>query len=137
MEELILKGHRCVKGKASGEAMVCDESFCFVGGIDIRTGDVTEKDHAFYGQNIAGKVMVYPTGKGSTGGSYCLYAAAENNVGPAAIINTEIEQITAIGAIIADVPVVDHVEPDPLKTIKNGDFVEVDADNGTIRVVRK
>ncbi|MGI6084781.1 MAG: aconitase X swivel domain-containing protein [Acetivibrionales bacterium] len=137
MEEIILKGHKCVKGKASGIAMVCDEAVCFVGGIDIKTGDFVEKDHPFFGENIKGRVMVYPTGKGSTGGAYCLYAAATNNVGPAAIINRQIEQVTAVGAIIADVPVVDRVDPDPIETIRTGDFVEVDADNATIRVIRK
>jgi len=137
MEEIVLKGHKCVKGKASGPAMVCDEAVCFVGGINIETGEFTEKDHPFYGENIKGKVMIYPTGKGSTGGAYCLYAAATRGVGPAAIVNTQIEQVTAVGAIIGDIPVVDHVEPDPLKTIQNGDFVEVDADNGIVKVIRK
>jgi hypothetical protein len=137
MEEIILKGHKCVKGKASGIAMVCDEPVCFVGGINIQNGDFVEKDHPFFGENIKGKVMVYPTGKGSTGGAYCLYAVATNQAGPAAIINCQIEQVTAVGAIIADIPVVDRVEPDPIATIRNGDFVEVDADSGTIKIIRK
>ena len=135
--EFTLKGHRVVKGTGSGEALVCGEAICFVGGINIETGDFTEKDHALYGTNISGKVLVYPTGKGSTGGAYCLYAAATNGVGPSAIINRRIEQVTAVGAVISEIPVVDQVEPDPIENIKTGDFVEVDATNGWIRVVRK
>jgi predicted aconitase with swiveling domain len=136
MEELTLKARKVVKGKASGEALVCNEPICFVGGIDIKTGDFTEKEHVLYGTNIKGKVLVYPTGKGSTGGAYCLYAAVTNGVGPAAIINRNIEQVTAVGAVISEIPVVDRVDPDPIETIKSGDFVEVDATNGSIKVRR-
>ena len=134
--EITLKGRKCVKGKARGIAMVCNEDICFVGGINIETGDFTEEGHAFYGMNVKDRILVYPTGKGSTGGAYCLYAAKVNNVGPAAIINRNVEQVTAVGAIIAEVPMVDCVEPDPIEIIKTGDLVEVDADNGIITVFR-
>jgi predicted aconitase with swiveling domain len=137
MEEIILKARKVVKGNASGEALVCDEAICYVGGINIKTGDFTEKEHSLYGTNIKGKVLVYPTGKGSTGGAYCLYAAVTNGVGPAAIINRHIEQVTAVGAVISEIPVVDQVDPDPIETIKTGDFVEVDATNGIVKIKRK
>jgi predicted aconitase with swiveling domain len=134
--EITLKARKVVKGKASGEALVCDEAICFVGGINIKTGDFTEKDHVLFGTNVKVKVLVYPTGKGSTGGAYCLYAAVTNGVGPAALINRNIEQVTAVGAVISEIPVVDQVIPDPIETIKTGDFVEVDATNGIIKLTR-
>lgn len=136
--EMVLKGKKAVRGKAAGEAIVCKDNVCFVGSIDKQTGLFNEKGHGFSGKNIKGKVMVYPTGKGSTGGSYSLYAACMNGVGPAAIINDEIEMITAAGAILAELPVVHHIEgADPTDVIRDGDWVEVDADNGIVKVTRK
>jgi predicted aconitase with swiveling domain len=135
--EIILKGRPVVKGKTAGEAFVADKPVCFVGGIDVQSGDFIEHEHPFYGKNVAGKVLVYPTGKGSTGGSYVLYEATYNGVGPAAIINQRIEQVTAVGAILSEIPVIDQVEPDPVLTIRDGDYVELDATNGVIKVTRK
>jgi len=135
--ELLLKGRTVVKGKASGIAVVTDKPVCFVGGIDVETGEFIEHEHPLFGTRLKGRVLVYPTGKGSTGGSYVLYEAASNGVGPAAIINNRIEQVTAVGAILSEIPTVDQVEPNPIDVIKNGDFVEIDATAGTIKVTRK
>jgi len=135
--EFELKGRTVVKGRAGGCALVADRTVGFVGGIDTATGEFIEHGHPLYRENIRGKVLVYPTGKGSTGGAYILYEAACNGVGPAAIINRRIEQVTAVGAILAEIPAVDSVEPDPVSAIKTGDYVEVDATAGIIRVTRK
>ena len=135
--ELELTGRTVVKGTASGYALVCDKTVGFVGGIDTETGEFCEHDHPLYQTNIKDKVLVYPTGKGSTGGSYILYEAACNGVGPAAIINRKIEQVTAVGAILAEIPTVDQLVPDPVDSIQTGDFVEVDATNGRVRVIRE
>jgi predicted aconitase with swiveling domain len=108
-----------------------------LGGVDVKTGTITEVGHPLYGKSIAGKVLVFPTGKGSTGGSYLIYEATANGVGPCAMINRNIEQVTAVGCIISDIPVIDRPEQDPISSIKDDDFVEVDADSGMIRVTRK
>ncbi|MDR1508479.1 MAG: DUF126 domain-containing protein [Synergistaceae bacterium] len=135
--ETILKGRTVVKGKSSGEAIVTDKTISFVGGIDTLTGEFIEHGHPLFRQNVKGKVLVYPTGKGSTGGSYILYEAASNGVAPAAIINRKIEQVTAVGAILAEIPTLDQVEPDPVEIIRTGDFVEVDATASTIKITRR
>jgi predicted aconitase with swiveling domain len=132
-----IKGRQVVQGKASGPALVSSEPICYLGGVDVKTGKITEVGHPLYGRSIAGKVLVFPTGKGSTGGSYLIYEAASNGVGPCAMINRNIEQVTAVGCIISDIPVIDRLEQDPITAIKDDDFVEVDADNGMVRITRK
>jgi predicted aconitase with swiveling domain len=42
-------------------------------GVDSETALVVEKGHELEGMSISGKVLVFPTGKGSTLGSYKLY----------------------------------------------------------------
>ena len=93
--------------------------------------------HPLEGESIAGKVLVFPTGKGSTGGSYLILEAVSNGVGPCAMINRNVEQVTAIGCIIAEIPMVDQMEIDPIEAINNGDLVEVDADAGEVRILAK
>ena len=132
--EKILRGRKVVGGKSKGVALVTPEQICFLGGVDVKTGMITEVGHPLKGKCMAGKVLVFPTGKGSTGGSYLIYEAVSNGVGPCAMINRSVEQVTAIGCIIAEVPMVDSVNPDAIEAIKDGDLVEVNADEGIITV---
>jgi predicted aconitase with swiveling domain len=117
-----LSGRTIVQGKASGLALVSPEPIGFLGGVDPETGIVIEPGHPLQGVCVAGRVLVFPTGKGSTVGSYTLYRMARAGTAPAAIVNAESEAIVAVGAILADIPMVDQVE---LSQIESGDWVHV------------
>ena len=122
-----LKGRKICKGKAKAEALVSAQGISFYGGVDPNTGVVLEKGHDLEGKSISGKVFVFPTGKGSTVGSYTLYRLKKNGKAPAAIINKECETIVAVGCIISEIPCVDKIE---IEKIKQGTVVEVDAEKG-------
>jgi len=123
---------RVVKaGRAEGEALVSSAAIGFLGGVDPETGIVTEAGHPIEGACMAGRVLVFPTGKGSTVGSYTMYRMARGGVAPAAIINTEADPVVAVGAIISDIPMVDQVD---LAVLRTGDWVRVD--DGEVRVSR-
>ncbi|MBE9470818.1 MAG: DUF126 domain-containing protein [Chloroflexi bacterium] len=109
-------------GHAEGEALVSPEPIGFLGGVDPDTGVVVEPGHPLEGQCVAGRVLVCPTGKGSTVGSYTLYRLARNGLAPAAIINAEADPVVAVGAIIAEIPMVDQVD---VSRIRTGDWVQV------------
>ena len=132
---MILKGRKVMGGKAEGEALVSNEPVSFYGGVDPVTGCVTEPGHCCCGENISGKVFVFPTGKGSTVGSYVIYRMKKLGTAPAAIINVETEAILATGCVISDIPLVDKLDQDPVEKIKNGVLVKVDADEGIVEVV--
>jgi len=83
---------------------------------------VIEAGHPLEGQSVAGRVLVFPTGKGSTVGSYTLYRLARAGLAPAAIVNAEADSVVAVGAIIAEIPMVDQVD---ISRIRTGDWVEV------------
>ena len=109
-------------GQAAGEALVSSEPIGFLGGVDPDTGVVVESGHPLEGQCVAGHVLVFPTGKGSTVGSYTLYRLARAQLAPAAIINSEADPVVAVGAIIAEIPMVDQVD---VAHIRTGDWVQV------------
>jgi len=122
---MILTGRTIYAGRAKGEVLVTLQGISFFGGVDPDTGLIVERGHHLEGQNITGKVLVFPTGKGSTVGSYTLYRLKHNGLAPAAIINAECETITAVGCIIAEIPCVDQIAIDKLKT---GVDVEIDGE---------
>ena len=84
---------------------------------------VLEPGHPLQGQSVAGKVLVFPTGKGSTVGSYTILRLGRGGHGPVAMINAESEAIVAVGAIIADIPMVDRID---IGLIHDGDWVVVE-----------
>jgi hypothetical protein len=114
---------RTVKpGHTAGRALVSDKPIGFLGGVDPDTGLVIDPGHPLEGQSVAGRVLVFPTGKGSTVGSYTLYRLARNELAPAAIVNADADSVVVVGAVIACIPMVDQVD---LSRIHTGDWVEI------------
>lgn len=126
---MILQGRPIFRGKVEGEALVTKMGISFFGGVNPENGTIVEKGHELEGQSIKGKILVFPTGKGSTVGSYSLYQLKHFQQAPKAIINAECETITAVGCIIAEIPCVDQI---PIDQIETGMIIRVDGDMGTV-----
>ena len=128
---LIVRGRSISRGKGTGRLLVSPAPISFLSGVDPETGIVVEKGHPLEGKSVAGTVLVFPFGKGSTVGSYVLYALAKNGHAPAAIVNVEAEAIIATGAIIGNIPMIDRPEV-PLDRLSDGTIVTVDGDKGVL-----
>ena len=126
---MILKGRCIVEGYAEGTALVTKDPISFMGGVDPKTGKIIERGNEIEGKCIKDKILVFPSAKGSTGGSYMLYECVRNKVGPKAIINSEAEPIVVIGAIVSNLPMIDKID---ISLIKTGDFLKVNATKGEV-----
>ena len=118
-------------GRASGLLLVSLQPISFLSGVDPESGVIVEKGHPQKGQCISGKVLVFPYGKGSTVGSYVLYALSRNGHAPLAIVNAEAEAIIATGAIISKIPMIDRIDV-PITNLKNETRVTVDGELGVL-----
>lgn len=134
MQTVTLKGRMIVEGKCRAEALVSSMPISFLGGIDPADGKIVEKNHDLCGECVKDKVLCFPHGHGSTVGSYVLYSLAKKGLAPKAIVNQTADPVVVVGAIIADVPMVDQID---IKKIKTGDTVEVDAGKGTVKVLKR
>ena len=128
---MIVHGRSISRGIGTGELLVSSEPISFLSGVDPETGIVVEHGHPLEGQSVAGRVLAFPYGKGSTVGSYVIYALKQNGLAPAAIINTEAEPIIAVGAIIAGIPLVDRLPPE-FSRLPPGTTVTVNGDSGEV-----
>ena len=128
---------RCRKiseGKADGEVIVSKDSVCFYL-VEPETGVVVEKNHDIEGKSIAGKVLVMPSGKGSSVvQADGLFKLAQNDKAPKAMIIEHADTVLVTGAIIMEIPMVHKVEDKFYKTVIDGDVVSLDADKGIIRL---
>ncbi|MEM1606544.1 MAG: DUF126 domain-containing protein [Candidatus Bathyarchaeia archaeon] len=128
----ILRGRPIVPGKASGIALVSMKPLSFLGGIDPKTGVVVERNHDLFGKTIKDSILCFPHGHGSTVGSFVLYSLAKNGLAPKAIVNVLADPVVVVGAVIANIPMIDKID---VSQIKMGDLVEVDCYSGTVRIL--
>lgn len=128
----VIKCRKISRGNAKGEVLVTKDPLSFLGGVDPHTGVVIDKSHELYGKKISDKILVIPSGKGSTVGSYVIFQMAKSKTAPKAIISIKAEPIIATGAIMAEIPMVHQPEVNILNILKNGDVIEVDADKEVI-----
>nr|WP_243686902.1 DUF126 domain-containing protein [Methanobacterium formicicum] len=118
MTSRIIKCRKISRGQAQGKVIISSDPLSFLGGVDPQTGDITDRQHELYQQNISDQILVIPSGKGSTVGSYVIYQMAKNKTAPLAIVALEAEPIIATGAIMASIPMVDQPEENVLKILK-------------------
>jgi uncharacterized protein len=90
-----------VPGEASGPTLVLSEPLSFWGGVDPATGDIVDVRHPQRGANVAGCVLVMPSGRGSSSSSSVLAEAIRAGTAPAAIVLAEPDPILALGSIVA------------------------------------
>lgn len=132
-----ISGHTVNPGQAEGEVIVVNVPFSFLGELDPATGKIASPFHEQFGVSIKGKVLVAPTGKGSSMGPIISWNAAQAGNTPAAIICIQAESILASAAITAGIPMIDRLDKNPLEVIKTGDYVKVDATAGTVEILEK
>jgi len=132
-----LRGRCVVPGVAEGEALVTHDRISGWGGIDSRTGTIVETRHELRGVSFAGKVLVFPGAKGSSGWSNAFHLTRTLGVAPAALLFNEMTTKIALGAVVTRAPALTDFDRDPLDCIQTGDWVIVDADRGIVEVHKR
>ena len=127
-----LRGRPIVEGRSRGRALVSRNPLSFLGGVDPKTGVVIERNHDLNGRCIKNAILCFPHGHGSTVGSYVLYSLAKRGLAPKAIVNERADPVVVVGAVIAEIPMVDQID---ISEIRTGDVVEVDGGKGIVRII--
>jgi len=144
MAKIILRGHKGIGGIAEGEALVSKNALSYIfdiGGIwnEPMSAKVTNKKEMpdWYGKDLAGKVLVFPTGRGGIFSTAMLMGLVKKGLGPKAMINVKTHPVFTYASIVLDIPTVDRLNKNPCEVIETGDWVKVDAQKGTVEVTKK
>jgi len=127
-----MKGRVINGGNASGEALVLDVPFSFIGDFDPETGNITILNHPLFGKSLANKILVCPTGKGGTIAPFIAYQAKKKGNAPAAILCKKVEPILCESALAIDIPILDSLSEDPVEHIKTGQFISIENDEVSV-----
>lgn len=126
----------------SGRTLVLDEGLSLWGGLDPVSGELIDAHHPQRGANLAGRVLVMPSGRGSSSSASVLAEAARAGTAPMAIVLSEPDLILDIGAAVAEelygvrVPVLVR-SPERLARIPDGVEVRIGPRGGLRRVPRR
>lgn len=90
-----------VDGEGEGSVLVLPEPLSLWGGLDPHTGEVIDQRHPCAGENVAGRVLILPSGRGSSSASNILLQAVKEKTAPAAIILQVTDGILALGVVVA------------------------------------
>lgn len=129
----ISKKHLIVEGKA----LVVKDLIAFWAGIDWKSGDIVEVAHSDRGQNVTGKILVFPAGKGGAGETFGYYYLYRNGKAPLALLCNTVQATTVAGAVICGTPMIYGFEKDILEVIKTGDRIRVNSQKGEIEIFKE
>ncbi len=136
-ESVTIRGRGVVGGRAEGAALVADATLSFWGEVDPVTGVVISAGHPLEGKSIAGKVLVIRSTRGSSATPMVLRLASLEGKAPAALVNLEVDSLAALGCIVNRIPMIAELECNPFSLVRDGDHVVVDADSGSLSIMRE
>jgi uncharacterized protein len=123
--------------EVAGRALVLDEGLSLWGGMDPATGELIDAHHPQRGASLTGRVVVMPSGRGSSSSASVLAEAVRAKTAPAAILLGEPDLILDIGSAVAEelygtvVPVL-VLDAKRLAAIRDGEMVRIGPD-GSVR----
>ena len=127
---------KIVRGRIEAEAVVCPDSFSFLGDVDMSTGVIIAEDNPNKGLSIANKILIYRETKGSSGGCVVLMTLAAKGIAPAGLCTIKRADYNLTeGAILSKIPFICEPEIDVTTIIKTGQVIVIDADNNYIEIV--
>jgi predicted aconitase with swiveling domain len=135
-----LKGTFILKGNSKGELLVTKEAISFWGCVDPVTGIISDKRHELYKSCVAGKILVFPYGKGSSTGSLMILELIRNNMAPAAIINIRTEPLLTTGPVVGKhfykkyFPIL-TIEEDSFNHLKTGQYASISGDGKAATII--
>jgi uncharacterized protein len=131
-----IKCRKIAAGKAEGEAIISADAICFYL-VEPESGIVIDKNHALEGQSIAGKILVMPSGKGSSVvQADGIYKLMKRDKAPIGIIVEYPDPVLVSTAIIMEIPTVMKVEKEFYEKVHTGSYVKLDADNQVVSILK-
>jgi len=97
----VVTGRVLVDGEAVGPLLCLRAPISLWGGVDPRTGRVSDPRHPDNGRSVAGTVLAIPGAVGSSSSSAVMLELIRNAVAPAAVLLDRSDAILALGVVVA------------------------------------
>lgn len=95
------EGRPLLAGVAAGAALALVEPLSFWGGVDPASGRIVDARHPQRGASVAGRILILPSGRGSSSSSSILAECLAARTGPLAVLLGDPDPILLVGAMVA------------------------------------
>ena len=134
---LVLRGPRGVGPVVEGEALVSRQAFSSRYDLDRTRGVFSRPEHDLYPRSFVDKILVFTTAKGGIATSWTLLDLKARDMAPKGLVFQTTNPVMVQGAVLADVALLHELAPDPVTSLRSGDWVRLDPDAGTLEVLRR
>jgi predicted aconitase with swiveling domain len=115
-----------------GDVLKLEGAVSFLGDVDPAEGTIAQKGIV---DDIKGRILVFPEGKGSTVGSYVIYNLKLERNAPRAMVMLKADAIITMGCIAAGIPLVHMLSRQDFDSLHSGMRVAVNSARGQVRIM--
>ena len=128
----ILTAPRGFGPDVEGELVLSRDTFSIRYDMDRETGVISRKGHALEGRSLAGKIVYFPAVQGGVAAGWAFLALAGRGVAPAGVLFGRTNPVMIQGLVLAGIPAMHRVSPDPFTVLSTGDRVRMSPARGVV-----
>ena len=117
------------------EIVLSKDTFSIRYDMDRETGVISRRGHALEGQSLAGKIVYFPAVQGGVAAGWAFLALVHRRVAPAGILFGRTNPVMIQGLVLAGIPTMHRVSPDPFTVFTSGDRVRMSPARGLVERV--
>jgi predicted aconitase with swiveling domain len=114
------------------EIVLSRDTFSIRYDMDRDTGVISRRGHALEGVSLAGKIVYFPAVQGGVAAGWAFLALAGRGVAPAGVLFGKTNPVMIQGLVLAGIPVMHRVAPDPFTVLRTGDRVRMSPRRGVV-----
>jgi len=119
------------------EIVLSKDTFSIRYDMDRETGVISRRGHALEGQSLAGKIVYFPAVQGGVAAGWAFLALVHRRVAPAGVLFGRTNPVMIQGLVLAGIPALHRVSPDPFTVFKTGDRVRMSPSRGVVERVAR
>ncbi len=115
-----------------GEIVLSRDTFSIRYDMDRETGVISRRGHALEGLSLAGRIVYFPGVQGGVAAGWAFLALAGRGVAPAGVLFGRTNPVMIQGLVLAGIPVMHRIAPDPFTVLRTGDRVRMSPARGVV-----
>ncbi len=134
---VVLRGPRGFGPDVEGEILLSPDTFSIRYDLDRETGVISRKGHALEGLSLAGRIVYFRAVQGGVAAGWAFLALKHRGWAPAGVLFGRSNPVMIQGLVLAGIPAMHRVRPDPLRVLRSGDRVRMRPARGVVEMVTR
>lgn len=131
----VLSAPRGFGPDVEAEIVLSKDTFSIRYDMDRETGVISRRGHALEGQSLAGRIVYFPAVQGGVAAGWAFLALVHRRVAPAGVLFGRTNPVMIQGLVLAGIPTMHRVSPDPFTVLETGDRVRMSPARGVVERV--